>query len=649
MPEQPFQEGFPFTDEQRAILKHPPFEHGRVLAGPGTGKSTTAAALAQELMMRDPIPRVKFLTFTRAATAELSKLISTQTTEDIKSASTIHSFSVSAIVRNPGCAPFPHPLRISDKYEYEFLIKPHLAQKINVGKKKLVELVKEMSAKWASLVEMPNEGVSPEERARFLGVWMQHRHVFGYTLLDELPDLLRQALRDHDDLLGLDYDLLIVDEYQDLNACDLEVLHRLSQRGMKILAVGDDNQSIYYSLRKAHPAGIRNFPQEYEVKRQYDYQLTICQRSPRTIFNWAQHVIRGLPDFDPHRSPISFAETAHQGMCSLLSFPDDDNEARGVFDLIGWLHHHKNIPLSEILILYRTDTFGSPFVDRIYPALSDNGIELSLSSRIDDLLNDESNRKLLAILHLAVNQEDSLAWWTLIKLRPSLGDAFVNYLYNRAVRANTTFGAAFIREAQNGFVECQPSLRRQTEIASTLWRETFEILNQIMDEEVGTWGRWIIEKIDNGQLPECSQEFRELLLAIDDEAEDEEWDLGRFLSQIQPKGKDLFQSKSNGVRFMTMTGSKGLTARATIVVGVDNDLIPHRWGDVNEERRLLYVAMTRPKEFLFMTWVTMRTGQAAHLGRANFGRRQPTEFLRGGPVESEDGRGFIENLMVQQN
>lgn len=646
MPEQTSHPNITLTPEQRAILQHPPFEHGRVLAGPGTGKSTTAVVLAQELMTKDPKPRVKFLTFTRAATAELSKLINAQV-EGAEAASTIHSFSVSALLRNPGCALFPHPLRISDRYEYSFLIKPHLAGKINIGERQLEKLVSEMAAKWESLTEMTDESVSPEERARFLGMWMQHRHVFGYTLLGELPDLFRQALRDHDDLLGLDYELLIVDEYQDLNACDLEVLQRLSERGIKILAVGDDNQSIY-SFRKAHPAGIRRFLQDYEVENQYDYYLTICQRSPVAIFNWAQFVIRGLPDLDLHRPPITFSETAPQGTCSLLRFPDDDSEARCISDLINWLHYQMNIPPSEILVLYRTDTFGSLFVNRISPYLLAQSISISLSSRIYDLLNDEDNRRLLSILHLMVNPEDSLAWWTLIKLCPGLGDAFVNYLYDCAVRANITFGVAFIREALNVFVDCQPSLRRQTQAASVLWQEISGILNQLgTDHEVSRWGQWITEEIDRQQLPACSQEFRDLLLAIDSQVEDEESNLGRFLSQIEPKGKDYFQSMSNGVRFMTMTGSKGLTAKATIVVGVENDLIPMHRGDVNEERRLLYVAMTRPKEFLFMTWVARRTGQNVHFGRENYGRRQPTEFLQGGPVESEDGIRFINNLIAQ--
>jgi len=107
-----------------------------------------------------------------------------------------------------------------------------------------------MAAKWESLNPEERPGVAPEERARFMGAYTEHRRTCGYTLLDELPELLRCALRDHPDLAGVNYDLLIVDEYQDLNACELELLKRLAERGASILAIGDDDQSIY-SFRKA--------------------------------------------------------------------------------------------------------------------------------------------------------------------------------------------------------------------------------------------------------------------------------------------------------------------------------------------------------------------------------------------------------------
>jgi superfamily I DNA/RNA helicase len=109
--------------------------------------------------------------------------------------------------------------------------------------------------------------------------------------------------------------------------------------------------------------------------------------------------------------------------------------------------------------------------------------------------------------------------------------------------------------------------------------------------------------------------------------------------------KDIANEQQSGVKFMSMQGSKGLTARATIVVGVDNDLIPSpRNRDQNEERRLLYVAMTRSQEFLAMTWANRRRGPQARSGNQNTRRRNHTAFLESGPVNSEDGNAYIESL-----
>ena len=106
--------------------------------------------------------------------------------------------------------------------------------------------------------------------------------------------------------MGVDFDLLVVDEYQDLNACDLEVLRRLVDRGASILAIGDDDKSIY-RFRKARPAGIRRFLEDYHTD--CNYPLTICQRSPCSIIEWSQHVIQGDPDREP-RDPPRFREDA---------------------------------------------------------------------------------------------------------------------------------------------------------------------------------------------------------------------------------------------------------------------------------------------------------------------------------------------------
>lgn len=477
-----------------------------------------------------------------------------------------------------------------------------------------------------------------------MGAWGQHRNIFGYTLLAELPDLFRQALNNYDDLIGLDYDMLIVDEYQDLNACDLEILRKLADRGISIFAIGDDDQSIY-SFRKAHPIGIQNFLHEYNVNESCDYDLTICQRSPRLIFNWAQHVILGLPDRDRSRPRISFSENAIDGTCALLRFNNENHESAAIADIITWLNQHEGISPSEILVLYRTETIGGPIAALVRDLLDERGIPTSNPKLINDLLASGGNRWLLSILHLLVNPTDSLAWWSLLRLTQGIGESLIDAIFELAIRSNITFGQALVSEAERNFVNC-PAVSRKK--ALSLWQEIDKCTRgvEFPDENSDNWGVWIQSEIQNERLPACSPEFLELLINIGNDVENDSLDFDRFLSQIEPKGKDLHQSRSNGIRFMSMMGSKGLTVKATIVIGVDNDIVPLPRGDQGEERRLLYVAMTRSTKHLFMTWVARRAGQGSYAGRENFGRRQYSEFLRGGPVESQDGLRYVSGLLA---
>ena len=95
---------------------------------------------------------------------------------------------------------------------------------------------------------------------------------------------------------------------------------------------------------------------------------------------------------------------------------------------------------------------------------------------------------------------------------------------------------------------------------------------------------------------------------------------------------------------MTMAGSKGLTVEATIVAGLEHGLIPRPDADQAEERRLLYVAMTRPKRFLFGTWARTRRGPTAWAGRVRVAeRRNPSMFVQGGPVSSQDGEAYLDS------
>lgn len=623
------------TDEQAAILAHRPDQHALVLAGPGTGKSATLVALVDHLLARNPV-RIKLLTFTRAATAELAKKVSEHPAAAVERPSTIHSFSISVLLRNPGTGDFPQPLRIADKWEQKMIVHPTLADRVEVRVTKLDNLIREMAANWEFLGPRENPRVDPAERARFVGAWNEHRQVYGYTLLAELPYALRQALHDHADLEGLDYNLLIVDEYQDLNACDLEVLHLMGERGCSIIAAGDDDQSIY-SFRYAAPEGIRRFPDDYPGCA--EYPLSITQRCGRRIIEWASHVIAGDPDRPRDRPPFACAEGSPPGEVALLAFKGEIAEAKGVAALIQRLIQHDHVPPEKILVLLRGDyngTFSRPIKD----ALDELGIAYSDPEAVERSLADPANRRILATFRLLVNPRDSLAWASLLVLAPGIGQTFCDYIYERARAARIQFGQALFDAYEANFPDGPRSAARAGRLIRSVadWLDAHPLQTDPPDNG---WGHWMGEVAGGDVVPAPSEDFTVLLHALDDLVEPEK-EFGHYLSQITPLGKDRALAESQGVRIMTMIGSKGLTVTATIIAGLDDGIVPRPGQDLGEERRLLYVAMTRAKEFLFGTWAGQRRGPTARAGKPQVrDRRQHTHFFEGGPVRSQDGPCYL--------
>jgi superfamily I DNA/RNA helicase len=107
------------------------------------------------------------------------------------------------------------------------------------------------------------------------------------------------------------------------------------------------------------------------------------------------------------------------------------------------------------------------------------------------------------------------------------------------------------------------------------------------------------------------------------------------------------ETEKGAINLMTMHQAKGLNADAIFVIAAENEYIPGRASGIqkDDERRLLYVSITRARRFLFLTHCKQRTGQQRHTGSdPGHSRRTLSEFLDGGPIESEDGEFFIRGL-----
>jgi DNA helicase-2/ATP-dependent DNA helicase PcrA len=630
------------TPEQRLILTHRPDRPGRVLAGPGTGKSATVVDLIHGLLAdAQEQPRIRLLTFTRAATAELAGKVAAHEAE-VERPSTVHSFAIGVLLQNPGSAPFAEPLRIADDWEQKEVIRPELAAMTRVTPTFVKDhLLPEMQAMWQSLVPEENSEVDEATRNRFVGAFRQHRRVMAYTLLGELPDLLRQALEAYDDLKGTDYDFLVVDEYQDLNACDLRVLALLAESGVAIFAVGDDEQSIY-GWRKAAPEGIRRFLEDYPGAD--DYVLSVSHRCGSEIIRWARFVIESDPRRPRDRARLVPADGAPPGEVALLSFPSQISEARGVADLVQNLIEKEGLKPSEILVMSRGD-FNGQFSRPIKAELDARGINVDDPSWVDEVVRDPGNRAVLLLARLMVNPTDSLAWSGLTVLEPNIGPTFRKAIYDRAVEAATTFADALLAAHADDFDSMNGAGPRRAKalIDRTLaWLDANPVPE---DEDVPEkWGEWLtLAFADSGAHAPMSDALAELLAVVDDVIEPGT-DLPRFLGQIQPLARDHASAQASGVRFLTMGLSKGLTVEASIIVGAEEGIIPDPRADEDEERRLLYVGLTRAKRFSYATWATRRTGPTARAGTPRVqDRRLISRLLRGGPVETQNGQTYIAN------
>jgi DNA helicase-2/ATP-dependent DNA helicase PcrA len=626
------------SDEQAAILAHAPDEPACVLAGPGTGKSATLVAWLDQLLSTDNPPKVKLLTFTRAATAELSGKVLDHAALAAEKPSTIHSFAVSILLQNAGAGDFPQPLRMVDDWEKNQIVEQSLARRAKVNKRRIGRLIGEMAAAWESLNEEEDPEVDPEERVRFLGVWNEHRTVYGYTLPAELPFALLTALEEHPDLDGIDFDLLLVDEYQDLNACDLALIQAISSRGCAVIGAGDDDQSIY-SFRKADPAGIRRFATDYSDAA--TYPLSISRRCGRQILEWATYVIEGDVD-RPNKPRLTCPNEASEGEVALLSFAGQRAEATGIADLAKQLIDHDELTPQDILILLRGD-YNGQFSAPIKNALAERDIPYSDPDALKLLLADATNRRVLESMRLAAGPEDSIAWASLLHLEDGVSASFIDGVYDEARSNGTLFSRALFTLRNAGFPDLpSPSANKAETLITnmTAWLDSLEVPPQTPE---GGWGHWIVESSGELVVPTPSDELIELLAELD-ALVDTSQDLGRFLGQITPLGKDLATAKAEGVRVMSMASSKGLTVGATIIAGVESDIIPRPLAPIDEERRLLYVAMTRATDYLFVTWSRIRRGPTARSGKGKANtRRHHSRFLDSGPVKSQDGGNYLAN------
>lgn len=614
------------TPEQQRIIDHDPERHARVLAGPGTGKSWTSVAFLERLAAQRPELQTRMLTFTRAATAEFAEKLGDANLEGlgVTPPATVHAFALSVLMGSPAHG-LPMPLRIPDDWELGTLVEPALAKRLramghDVTVNTVRKLSREMASAWESLD--PDQvllvDVAPALRAAYVGAWNEHRTRYGYASVSELPYRAGKLIEDVG--WNRNLDVLLVDEYQDLNEADIKLMRLVAATGVSILAIGDDDQSLY-GFRNAAPQGIRRFLEEFGTD--CDYSLSFCRRCGGRVLPAANDVISSAPGRAP-KPPLTPLPEAPDSRIAYVRFDSEEDEADGVARMIQ-ARINTGVPAGRVAVLVRTNV--ARWANAFRPALEKRGVALASTDWVKEALNDEELRRGLAVAHLALNREDSLSWWTLLYLTPGVGDRFMKYVDDNAVAAET-FAQTLLRLHEDAFAGGPTGRRAAADTVTRAVEMVDDLSENLAPTDALGWGGWLLGILDQEKLGEPARRLLELVGANVLQSEG----LGGFLAQLQPLGKELAAKAEDGVRLMTITSSKGLTVDSAFVLGVEDGLIPKPDEDVNEERRLLYVAMTRATDMCVMTYVARRRSPIAYQGRTNLGNRRRCTLLEDLPI-----------------
>jgi DNA helicase-2/ATP-dependent DNA helicase PcrA len=419
---------------------------------------------------------------------------------------------------------------------------------------------------------------------------------------------------------------ILVDEYQDTNALQFALINFLTQKQQNICVVGDESQSIY-RWRGADISNILNFEQHYPEAR--TIKLEQNYRSTQTILDAADAVIKHnterkektLWTANPAGAPIRY----YQAM-------DAEGEARFVAAKIE--EHRRQDARARAAVLYRTNAQSRVFEE----ALRRAGLGYNIVGGFSFYERAEV-RDVVSYLKLALNPHDSVALMRVVNTPTrGLGKQTLDELDRRAKDYGVSLWEAIgiITEHPEGFSpRAASALKRfQTIIEGLVSHAQKEAASEVVKAAILDTGYADSLKAENSDEAESRLEnLQELVNAAVDYDKEEGGGLRDFIDAAALVS-DTDQYKGDApVTLMTMHSAKGLEFPVVFIVGMEDGLFPHSraaadQAEMEEERRLCYVAITRAERFLYLSHAMRRRVYGEEMAA------EPSQFLNELPLES---------------
>lgn len=445
--------------------------------------------------------------------------------------------------------------------------------------------------------------------------------VYTYSLFDKNPDVLCK----YSERFGY----VLVDEYQDTNYAQHRIVWQLTKENQRVCVVGDDAQSIY-SFRGANIDNILTFKDIYSNSRMF--KLERNYRSTQTIVAAANSLIS--KNSRQIRKNV-FSENESGERISVTAAYSDVEEGQVVVRKIQKLHRQENGEYSDFAILYRTNAQSRIFEEE----LRKNGVPYRIYGGLSFYQRKEI-KDIIAYFRLSVNPNDEEAFKRVINYPArGIGNTTLSKIISVATEQNVSLWDVISKPLDYGLSLSKATAARVSEFRDLIARFVDMAHTSKADEA----GRAMIQKsgiiadVYQDRSPENlgrQENVEELMNGLDDfcssrlEEGNTNVSISDYLSEVSllsdvdtDKGEDKHK-----VTLMTIHSAKGLEFPSVFIVGLEENLFPSAMAgssqrEMEEERRLFYVALTRAERHCFLTYAKNRF----RYGRMEFGT--PSRFI----------------------
>ncbi|MFC1919871.1 UvrD-helicase domain-containing protein [Chloroflexota bacterium] len=586
--------------------------HSCIIAGAGTGKSFALKRKVARFLEDGEQPVcILAITFTRTAARDIGNDLHQLGLEgcDLIKACTLHSLCYSILAKHEVFTVMQRQTRTLLKHEESFLI-ADLSVRLDKKIEPLKEQLHAFTSAWARLLnEEPGWPHTSEDRA-FDSEMISWLRFHRAMLIGELIPLTIRYLRNNPvSPERSEYKHIIIDEYQDLNKAEQKLARLLSEyekpRNRTLTAAGDDDQSIFGTLKYAHPEGILNFKREYPEALLST--LTTCQRCPKKVIDLANAFIIST-NRKENPKLLNPAENAIDGEVAILQWRLPRNEAAGIARVIAHRVNIGEVRPEQILVLTPRKQIGYA----VSKSLNDLGIKARTCFSDAVLEGKQQAQEGYAYLNLLHDNEDA------VSLRVLLGidkQDKRKRSYERVRQHCYTSGDSMIRALS----------RLQSGELSIPYTDSLVERYADIDKRLRGLSELSIPDIIDQLFPDNIQEvadIRELVLSAKEQANDIH-ELFKIANEeiVQPALPEL----NDSVLVLTLHKAKGLTAEMVVVVNCLEGCIPsvrdaenlslsERDLKMAEQERLFFVALTRTRKILMLSSTgIIRRGEAAKM------------------------------------